>query len=101
MSDGGTAFPPPAGPAKPPRPASIARQVVSVRSGRGRCGCAGPLGRLEQFDQVASEVGEQDLAPAGAGDHVTAEGQAGAAEPGDLGVKVVEDDLDAVAASDG
>lgn len=29
MSNGGTAFPPPAGPAKPPRPASIAHQVVS------------------------------------------------------------------------
>ena len=49
------------------------------------------MGGLEQFDQVAVGVGEQDLAPAGAGDQVAAYGQAGAAEPGDLGIQVVDD----------
>src|SRR4051794_41699391 len=60
-----------------------------------------PGGRLEQLDQVAVRVGEQDLAPAGAGDHVAAKGQARAAEPLDLCVEVVDDEVDAVAACGG
>jgi hypothetical protein len=56
---------------------------------------------LEQFDQVAGRVDEQDLAPAGAGDHGAAEGEAGVAEPGDLGIQVVDDEVDTVAASGG
>ena len=59
------------------------------------------MGGLEQFDQVAGGVGEQDLAPTGAGDHVAAEGQAGVTEPGDLGIQVVDDQVDAVVASGG
>src|SRR5680860_1469432 len=30
-----------------------------------RCGCAGTVGGLEQFDQVAGGVGEEDLSSAG------------------------------------
>ena len=72
-------------------------------SDRGWCGWL-PLnasrlaGGFEQFDEVAGGVGEQDLASAGAGDDVAAEGQSGAAEPVDLGVEVVDDEVDAVAA---
>jgi hypothetical protein len=54
------------------------------------------MGGLEQFDEVAGRVGEQDLAPAGAGDHIVAEGQSGGAQPADLGVEVVDDEVDAV-----
>ena len=59
------------------------------------------MGGLEQFDEVAGGVGEQDLAPARAGDEVAAEGQAGGAQPGDLGVEVVDHEMDAVAAGGG
>src|SRR6266542_6894433 len=66
----------------------------------GRCG-AGLLGGLEQFDQVAGRVGEQDLAPAGAGDCVAAERHPGAAKPVDLGVQTIDDEVDAVATGGG
>jgi hypothetical protein len=56
---------------------------------------------LEQLRQVAGGVGEQDLAPAGTGDYVASEGQTGLAEPRDLGVQVVDDEVDAVAAGGG
>ena len=59
------------------------------------------MGGFEEFDQVARGVGEQDLMPAGAGDHVAVEGQSGAAQPVDLGVQVVHDQVDAVAAGAG
>jgi hypothetical protein len=52
---------------------------------------------LEQFDQVAGGVGKQDLTAAGAGDHVTAKRQAGSTLPLDLGVEVLDDQVDAVA----
>ena len=66
---------------KPPllsgRPASVSgsrdRSWWGAWSGCGRCGCARPVGGLKQFDEVAGGVGEQDLASAGAGDHVAAE----------------------------
>src|SRR5688572_13259000 len=67
----------------------------------GRSGCVGAGGGLEQLDQVAVGVGEQRLAPAGAGDQVAAEGEARAAKPGEFGVEVVDDELDAVAARGG
>jgi hypothetical protein len=55
-------------------------------SGRGRTGCLGTAGRLEQLDQVAGGVGDQDLAPSGTGDHVAAEGDTHVPEPGYLGI---------------
>jgi hypothetical protein len=45
---------------------------------------------LEQFDEVAGGVGEQDLASAGAGYYVAAERQAGGAQSVDFGVEVVD-----------
>ena len=56
------------------------------------------MGRLEQLDQIAVGVGEQNLPPTRAGDQVAAEGQVCIAEPGDLGVEVVDDEVDAVTA---
>jgi hypothetical protein len=56
---------------------------------------------LEQLDEVAGGVGEQDLSSAGAGDRVAAEGQPGVAEPLDLGVQAVDDEVDAVASGCG
>src|SRR5262245_39423197 len=53
---------------------------------------------MEQFDEVAGWVGEQDLAAARAGDRVTAERYVGAAQPCDLRVEVVDDEVDAIAA---
>src|SRR5882757_10856742 len=73
----------------------------SGRSGCGRFGRPGPVGGLKQLDQVAVWVGEQDLTPAGAGDQVAAERQVRAAEPGDLGIQVFDDEVDAVAARSG
>jgi hypothetical protein len=52
----------------------------------------------EQFDEVAGRVGEQDLASAGASDDVAAEGQSGAAQALDLGIEIVNDEVDAVTA---
>ncbi|WP_158607830.1 hypothetical protein [Nocardia panacis] len=43
-------------------------------------------------------VGEQDLASAGAGDHVAAEFSAGVAQVGDFCFKVGDDEVDAVGA---
>ncbi len=68
------------------------RRAVAVR------GCRSSAGGLEEFDQVAGRVGEQDLASAGAGDDVAKEGQTRVAEPSDLGIDVVEDEVDAIAA---
>src|SRR6266540_2639587 len=64
---------------------------------RSRCGGRGGglVGGLEQLDQVAGGVGEQDLAPAGSGDRLAAEGQARATESVDLGVEVVDDEVEA------
>ena len=56
---------------------------------------------LEQFDQVAGGVGEKDLASAGTGDHVAAKRHIAVAEPGDVGIQVVDDQVDTVAASGG
>src|SRR4051812_22713975 len=69
--------------------------------GLGAPRAGGPVGGLEQFDQIAVGVGEQDLAPTRAGDQVAAERQARVAEPGDLGVEVVDDEVDAVVAGGG
>lgn len=46
---------------------------------------------LEQLDQIAGEVGEQDLAAAGPGNQLAAERQANATESVDLGVQVVDE----------
>src|SRR3954469_10172781 len=82
-----------------PRPGWHGRNDTAMRDGlRGR---GGPMDRLEQLDQIAVRVGEQDLPPTRAGDQVAAEGQVCIAEPGDLGVEVVDDEVDAVTAGDG
>src|SRR4051794_21437949 len=41
-------------------------------------------GRLEELDRVAGRIVQHDLLPAGAGDDVVAERQAGGAQAGDL-----------------
>jgi hypothetical protein len=87
-------------PSSPP-PSTPNPEPSPCRHGCGRWRCGGPVGGLEQFDQIAVGVGEQDLAPTRASDQVTAEGQARVAEPGDLGVQVVDDELDAVTARSG
>ena len=56
---------------------------------------------MEQFDEVAVGIRKQDLASAGAGDYVTAEGQPGVAEASDFGVEVLDGEVDAVAAGGG
>src|ERR687898_2665405 len=61
--------------------------------------CTGSAGGGEQFDEVAGRVGEQDLASARAGYDVAAEGQSGAAQALDLGIEIVNGEVDAVAAS--
>ena len=48
--------------------------------------------------RLPAGVGEQDLASAGAGDDVAAEGQSGAAQALDLGIEIVNGEVDAVAA---
>ena len=47
----------------------------SLTPARSGCDWAGPLGGLEEFDEVARGIGEQDLTSAGACHHVTAEGE--------------------------
>ena len=67
------------------------------------CECAlvqFPLGGREQLDQVARRVGEQDLTTARAGDDIAAERESGVAQPGDLGVQVIDHEVDPVAAGD-
>src|SRR3954467_4943663 len=82
-----------------PRPGWHGRNDTAMRDGlRGR---GGPMGRLEQLDQIAVGVGEQKLPPTRAGEQVAAEGQVFIAEPGDLGVEVVDDEVDAVTAGGG
>jgi len=56
---------------------------------------------LEQLDQVAVGIGDQDLPPAGAGDHTAAHRQVRDPDSGDIGVQVVDDEVDAVAARGG
>ncbi len=51
---------------------------------------------MEQLDDVAGRVLEQDLGAAGAGDDVVAEARAGFAEPSHLGDDVGDDEVDAV-----
>src|SRR5690349_4767481 len=58
-------------------------------------------GRLEELDEVSGGVGDQDLASAGAGHQVAAQRYPRGAEPLDLGVQVVDDEVDAVAAGCG
>jgi 3-carboxy-cis,cis-muconate cycloisomerase len=63
---------------------------------------AGPSGgRLEELDEVAGRVGEQDLPAAGPGDELAAERQPGGPQPVDLGRQVADDQVDAVAAGAG
>jgi hypothetical protein len=80
---------------------AVGQRAGSAGSDRNWRRCVGLVGGLEQFDDVAGGVSEQDLAPAGAGDRVAAKGHASAGEPGDLGIQVVDDEVDAVAASGG
>jgi hypothetical protein len=73
--------------------AAVRGQVVGV--------AVNCVGGLEQFDQVASGVGEQDLTPSGPGNRLAEKRQTGATESVDLGVKVLDDEMDAVAARAG
>ena len=53
-------------------------------------------GRLEQLDEVARRVDGEDLGAAGTGDDLVAERHAFLGEAGDLGLEVVEDEVDPV-----
>jgi len=64
-------------------------RALGLRS--GACG-------LEQLDDVAGGILEQDLLAAWIGDDVVAERQAGGAEPLDLGRDVLDDEVDLVPA---
>ncbi len=61
-------------------------------------GCSA-TGGLEELDDVAGRVLEQDLLAAGSFHDVVAERRAGVAEPSDLGVDVVDDEVDPVPTS--
>lgn len=61
----------------------------------GRCG------GLEQIDQIADGVREQNLATTRAADHIAAKGDTGVTQSGDLGVEVADDEVDTVAARAG
>jgi hypothetical protein len=54
---------------------------------------------LEQLDDVARGVLEKDLGAAGSGEDVVAEGEPITAEARDLGLDVVDDEVDAVPAA--
>src|SRR5215831_16431078 len=54
---------------------------------------------LEEFDDVAGGVLEQDLFAAWSFEDVVAEQSPGVAETGDLGIDVVDDEVDAVPAA--
>ncbi len=56
-------------------------------------------GRLEDLDRVAGGVVDEYLSTSGSADYVVAEIGAGDAEALDLGVDVVDDEMDAVPAS--
>src|SRR6476646_9286683 len=56
-------------------------------------------GRLEQLDQVAGRVLDEDLPAAGTTHHVVAEGDPFGLQPADLLVEVVVDEVDAVPAA--
>src|SRR5918996_1746811 len=56
------------------------------------------VGGLEQFDEVAGRVGEQNLPAARPGHHVAVKVQTSRAEPVDLGIQVVDNQVDTVAA---
>src|SRR5215217_3909458 len=55
--------------------------------------------RLEELDGVTRRILEQDLAAAAAGHDLAAKAGAGSAQPLDLGVEVVDLDLEAVPAA--
>src|SRR3954464_5104924 len=78
------------------RPLPQVEQRGALLSARGPPG-TGLLGGLEQLDQVAGGVGDKYLASAGAGDRVAAERHPGSAEPIDLDVQILDDEVDAVA----
>src|SRR5262245_3134029 len=68
--------------------------IGSTPLGRWRGG-----GELEELDEVAGGVQEQDLLAAGSLDDVVAEPCTGVAEAGDFGIDVVDDEVDAVPAA--
>src|SRR5262245_44533893 len=68
--------------------------IGSTPLGRWRGG-----GELEELDDVAGGVQEQDLPAAGSLDDVVAEPCTGVAEAGHLGIDVVDDQMDAVPAA--
>lgn len=67
-------------------------------NGRGRRAGDSAAGRgLEELDEIAVRVRQQDLTATRSGDHLTAKRQTRRSEPVDLGVQVVENQVDAVA----
>src|SRR3954454_17575095 len=54
--------------------------------------------RPEQLDQVSGRVRKEDLPSAGARDHLAAEGKACGAKSGDLGIEILNDELNPVTA---
>src|SRR4030088_2648222 len=56
-------------------------------------------GRLEQLDQIAGGILEQDLRTAGPGHDLVAEFDSGGAQPCDLGGEIIDDQVNAVPAA--
>jgi len=73
-------------------PSSGSQQALSLAVASMR------VSGLEQLDQVASRIGDQDLASAGSRDDLAAKGDSSGTEPVDLAVEVVEDQVDAIPA---
>src|SRR5437016_6847403 len=88
-----------------PRPAGsdpspmIAVMRWSFRSTHGVSSCGVAVGWLEEFDDVAGGVLEQDLLAAGSFENVVAELSTSVTEAGDVGFNVVDDEVDAVPAA--
>src|SRR5258706_15261903 len=81
-----------------PRQAHVSRRTHQAKINLSRKLELG-TSRLEQLDDVAGGVFEQDLGTAWAGENLVAEGQPGLAEVADFGSDVVDEEVDAVPAA--
>src|SRR2546428_6252338 len=61
--------------------------------------CESASGGLKELDRISRRIVEEDLLPAGSGDDLAAESHARRAKAHDLGLDVVDDEVDAVPAA--
>src|SRR4051812_22559225 len=83
----------------PPKPTQPMRPHSASTTPSGARGCGSSASGLEELDRVPRWVVDDDLLAARALDHLVAEAHVGGAEAFDLGVDVVDDQVDAVPAS--